>query len=78
MFTCSYSACLHGVAIVQNVTNVGPFQSLIIHLTPSCRILYQVSPLYIAELSPKELRGRLISFIAIASVFGTLVRKVTS
>ncbi len=33
-----------------------------------------VVPVYIAELSPKRMRGRLVSFTALALSGGTLVR----
>lgn len=37
------------------------------------RVLFMVVPVYIAELSPKRIRGRLVSFTALALSGGTLV-----
>ncbi len=36
-------------------------------------IVHQVSPIYIGEISPECLRGRLLSFINITSTFGYTV-----
>ena len=38
------------------------------------RILYQVVPLYVAEIAPEKLRGRLQSF---ANIYGTLSNLVS-
>ena len=38
-----------------------------------CSILYMVVPVYIAEISPKKLRGRLMAFNSIALTSGFLV-----
>ena len=36
-------------------------------------VLFQVIPLYVAEISPEKLRGRLQSFITIYGTMGGLV-----
>ena len=37
------------------------------------RVLYQVTPLYVAEISPEKLRGRLMSFLNVYATLGALV-----
>jgi MFS family permease len=37
------------------------------------RILYQVTPLYVAEISPENLRGRLLSFFNLYAAAGSVV-----
>jgi len=39
-----------------------------------CSILFMVVPVYIAEISPKKLRGRFVSFNSVALSSGLLVR----
>ena len=41
-------------------------------------VLYTVVPVYIAEIAPKKLRGRLISFNSVGLTAGLLVRIITS
>jgi len=48
-------------------------QLYFIHIHHMCSILYMVLPVYIAEISPKKLRGRLVSFNFIALTSGLLV-----
>ncbi len=38
------------------------------------RVLFQVVPLYVAEISPEALRGRLQSFSTVYGTSGALVR----
>ena len=38
-----------------------------------CSVLYTVVPVYIAEIAPKKLRGRLISFNSFGLTSGILV-----
>lgn len=41
------------------------------------RIVYMVVPIYIAEISPKQKRGRLVSLNFLAMPVGFLVRQIT-
>ena len=40
-------------------------------------ILFTVVPVYIAEIAPKKLRGRLMSFNSVGLTAGLLVHKIT-
>ena len=42
-----------------------------------CRLLFPMVPLYVAEISPEKLRGRLVSFFTVYAVTGTLVSLFT-
>ncbi len=45
-----------------------------LHLLFTFRILVQIAPLYIAEIAPKQHRGKLVSMFQTAATIGTLVR----